>query len=74
MKKYLTIIFLPEVFFTALKVSLVMGSVLALINHYPAISSHSLSAQNIMQIGLTYLVPYGVSSYSSAKVILNKKN
>ena len=71
MTKYINIALQPEVFSTALKISLLVGTILALINHSPAIFSLSLSKQNVFQIILTYLVPYGVSTYSSVKVILN---
>lgn len=63
----------PEVFKTAIKVSLIIGTVLALINHGPALLSLSLSTQNVVQIILTYLVPYGVSSYSAIQIILDKE-
>jgi hypothetical protein len=46
--------------------------VLALINHSPAIFNLTFSTQNVVQIVLTYLVPYGVSTYSSVKAIMGK--
>jgi hypothetical protein len=54
---------------TASKLSLVVGTVLALINHGPGIVEVSLSYGNILQIALTYLVPYCVSTYSSVRAI-----
>ena len=60
-------------FSTALKVALVVGTMLALINHSPALFSLSLTKHNVVQILLTYLVPYGVSTYSSVKVILGNE-
>ena len=71
MPKYIKIALRPEVFKTAVKISLVVGTMLALINHSPGVFSFTLSKQNIVQIILTYLVPYGVSTYSSVKLILN---
>jgi len=56
---------------TALRVAIVVGTMLALINHSSAMLDLSLSKQNIFQIFLTYLVPYGVSTYSSVKAILD---
>ncbi len=70
MSNYVSIACRPEVLGTAVRISLVVGTILALINHGPAIFDLSLSSQNLMQIVLTYLVPYGVSTYSSVKVIL----
>ena len=47
---------------SSIKVSLIVGTVLALINHGPA----------IVQILLTYLVPYSVSTYSAVQGIQNQ--
>ena len=59
---------------TALRISLIVGSILALINHGEGIVNLSLSSQNIIQILLTYLVPYGVSTYSSVKALQSRQN
>ena len=64
----------PSVVNTAVKISLVVGTVLALINQSPAIFSLTLSPQNIIQIVLTYLVPYSVSTYFSVKAIINAQD
>lgn len=65
-------LFLRPVVLTAIKVALVVGTVLALINHGPALLALELSRQQILQIALTYLVPYGVSTYSSVKMLKNQ--
>ncbi|MCX2981092.1 hypothetical protein EYC98_09475 [Halieaceae bacterium IMCC14734] len=54
---------------TALKLSLLVGSVLAAINHGPALLEGGMSSGRWLQVGLTYLVPYGVSTYSSARAL-----
>ncbi len=54
---------------TAIKVALVVGTVLALINHLPALLENNMTQQNIWQIVLTYLVPYSVSTYSAVAAI-----
>jgi hypothetical protein len=74
MSDFIKIALQPSVVNRALKISLVVGTVLALINHSPAIFSLTLSPQNIIQIVLTYLVPYGVSTYSSVKAIMNAQD
>lgn len=74
MSEFIKIALQPSVFRTAIRVAIVVGTVLALINHSAAIFSFTLSKQNIFQIFLTYLVPYGVSTYSSVKAILKDKN
>lgn len=53
----------------ALKMSFVVGSILALINHGDAIFEATLTRANVYQIILTFLVPYSVSTYSSVKAI-----
>lgn len=49
----------------AIKIALVVGTALNLINNYEVISSFRFSMQNIFKITLTYCVPSGVSLYSS---------
>ena len=72
MSKYIKIALQKDVLNTALKISFTVGTVLALINHSPALFSLSLTKLNAFQIILTYLVPYGVSTYSSVKAIVNQ--
>jgi len=50
----------------SLKVALVVGTVLALINHSDAIFSGALTAVSAAQILVTYAVPYSVSTFGSA--------
>ncbi len=50
----------------SIKVALVVGTVLLIINHYDELIHGTLNATNIFQIGLTYLVPYFVSTFGSA--------
>ncbi len=50
----------------SLKVALVVGTVLALINHFDSIVSASLGVTEMFQILLTYAVPYSVSTFGSA--------
>ncbi len=50
----------------SLKVALFVGTVLAFINHYDAIISGSLSTAGVVQILVTYAVPYCVATFGSA--------
>jgi hypothetical protein len=50
----------------SLKVALFVGTVLAFINHYDAILSGSLSSAGVVQILVTYAVPYCVATFGSA--------
>ena len=47
----------------SIKTALVVGTVLGLINHYPAILAWSVPPQELFQIVLTYLVPFSVATY-----------
>ena len=53
----------------ALKVALVVGTLLALINHTDAILNSSFGAKNWIQVLLTYLVPYAVATYSAVNAL-----
>jgi len=50
----------------SIKVSLFVGTILALINHYDEILKGDLTSTSLLQIALTYLVPYLVATYGSA--------
>lgn len=52
--------------YRAVKVALVVGTVLALINHYDTMFYGELTSTDIFQILITYFVPYCVSTFSSA--------
>ena len=54
---------------SALKIALVVGSILALINHGGAIVELNLTRGSVLQIVLTYMVPYSVSTYSSVRAL-----
>lgn len=56
----------------ALRVALVVGTILAMINHGDALVRFALTPENVFKILLTYLVPYGVSTYSSVRAIQEK--
>lgn len=53
----------------ALRIALVVGSILALINHGGAILELSFTRSSLLQIVLTYMVPYSVSTYSSVRAL-----
>jgi len=66
---FLTLALSAPVFYSALKVSLLVGTVLALINHGDKLASMSFSYADLLKIALTYLVPYCVSTWSAVKGI-----
>ena len=53
----------PKTVWRALRVSAVVGTLLTVINHYDDWFSSEGSAINVVQIVLTYLVPYLVSTH-----------
>ncbi|WP_424988779.1 nitrate/nitrite transporter NrtS [Microbulbifer sp. S227A] len=59
----------PSVVRRAAKIALIVGVVLAMINHGDKILSGTLGAGGVFKILLTFLVPYSVSSYSSVLAI-----
>ena len=53
----------------ALKVSLVVGTILVLINHGDKMLSLSLTSKDVVKMLLCYLVPYSVSTWSAVGAI-----
>lgn len=51
----------------ALKVALVVGTILVAINQGDAVLNGTLTLEHCVKIGLTYCVPFLVSTYSSVK-------
>jgi len=59
----------PSVVRRASKIALIVGIVLACINHGDAIISGTLTATGFLKIIVTFCVPYCVSTYSSVLAI-----
>ena len=59
----------PKVVRRAIYIALVVGTLLALINHGHAVISGAFDLENAIQVMLTYLVPYGVSTFSSVSAL-----
>ncbi|MEM7078055.1 MAG: nitrate/nitrite transporter NrtS [Pseudomonadota bacterium] len=53
----------------ALRISLIVGTLLGIINHGNAVLTGSFALTNLIQILLTYLVPYCVSVFSSVSAL-----
>ena len=66
---FVTLALSRKVALPAIRVALVVGSVLALINHGDALLKMQLESTQLLQIALTYLVPYSVATYSSVRAI-----
>lgn len=59
----------PEVVRRAVKTALVVGCILIAINHGDALAVGDLGAGRLLQMGLTFLVPYLVSTTSSVSAM-----
>lgn len=69
---FITLAFSKPVMMRSLKVALLVGTLLALINHGENILSMNLSFQDFLKILLTYLVPYSVSTWSAVQALKGK--
>ena len=59
----------PAIVRRALACACVVGAILITINHLDAILGGEVTAGRLLQMGLTVLVPYAVSTYSSVSAI-----
>ena len=57
----------------ALKVAGIVGPILTVINQYDLLLNLEFSPQLCFKIALTFLVPYSVSSYSSARTYMDQE-
>jgi hypothetical protein len=69
MKEWLGIALSASVRWRALRVAGVVGSILVAINHGDAVLRGDLAPARLVRIGLTFLVPYLVSTFSSVGAI-----
>jgi len=64
-KKYMT---LKSKIFLAMRIALVVGTILGIINHYDMFLSGNYETSRIVKILITYLVPFSVSLYSTTRI------
>ncbi len=57
----------PSILKTSVKTALLVGTVLAFINHFDSIIALRLSRTQMLQIVITYFVPFTVATYAAAK-------
>jgi len=69
-KKYCEIAVTPAVVRRALKISLIVGTTLNLINQGEMLISLDIEHLHILKLLLTYAVPYGVTTYTAAALQL----
>ncbi len=66
-RAWLDTAFSPEIVKRSLRVSAVVGSLLALINHGDKIIALTLDTPILLKIALTYLVPYCVATWAAVQ-------
>jgi thiamine transporter ThiT len=64
--------FHKDVSLRALQVALIVGTILGLINHYDLLLGRQFSLKELIQIALTYIVPYLVSAHGQLLMITGK--
>ena len=69
MKEWLKIAFEITVVNRALKYAIIVGTILILINHGDSLLAGNLTPIGLLKIGLTFMVPYFVSTCSSVGAI-----
>ena len=73
-QRYLSLALQGNVVMRGLKFSVIVGTVLVLINHGACVLSGEINRTQAIQIGLTYLVPYVVSTLSSVQSMLEQQD
>lgn len=64
----------PTIVKRALRVSILVGTILMVINHGDKILLGAVTAPDIIKMSLTFLVPYSVSTYSSVFTWIEEHN
>ncbi len=73
MKEWFQVARSPGVVRRALRVAMVVGSVLVLINHGDHLLTGKLASADLYKILLTYCVPYCVSTYSATSALMARR-
>ncbi|GAA6137848.1 hypothetical protein NBRC116583_15950 [Arenicella sp. 4NH20-0111] len=66
---FFTLALSARVVLPSLKIAAVVGTILAAINHGGTIMRMDMNAVSALQLVLTYIVPYCVSTYSAVRAI-----
>lgn len=64
-KSFVALAMRPATVSRSLKVAVFVGSVLGAINHYDMFISGNFEAHRVVQLLVTYVVPYAVATYGS---------
>jgi hypothetical protein len=66
-EKFMALAVRPDIVGRSTRVALLVGTILALINHGDRLLALALDAEAMLKIALTYLVPYCVSTWASVQ-------
>lgn len=73
LRRFIYYWFRKETVVRACKVAAVVGPILTVINQYDVLWYGNFSLHLFMKILLTFLVPYSVSSFSSARAYMDRE-
>ena len=73
LRRFVHHLFRRETVVRAAKVAAIVGPILTVINQYDVLLSLDFSLRLVAKIGLTFLVPYSVSSFSSARAYMDNE-
>lgn len=73
MRRWFSFACKPTVVKRSLKVGLVVGTLLALINYTDRMVACQMAEVDWLKLALTYLVPYGVSTYASVSEAISRE-
>ena len=73
LRRFVHHLFRRETVVRAAKVAAIVGPILTVINQYDVLLSLDFSLRLMAKIGLTFLVPYSVSSFSSARAYMDNE-
>ena len=73
MKKWLKIALRRDILLRSLRVALVVGTILVLINYTDRFMKHALCVFDLVKMGLTYLVPFSVSTHAAVSALLKEQ-
>ncbi len=74
MKQWISIAVRRDIVTRSLKVCVIVGTILVLINYFDHIRAGSLSTVDYIKMLLTYCVPYCLSTYVSVSMIVREKS
>ena len=73
-RQWLTLAARPSVVRRGIAYAVIVGAILIIINHYDALLDGSVDGQRLFKMGLTVIVPYLVSTFSSVGAMRQAAN